>query len=395
MNEKIAQIAESLKSEVVQFLREIIAVPSPGGREEAVVKRIKEEMLKIGYDSVRVDPLGNLLGIIGSGERIIALDGHCDTVGVGNPDNWQWDPFEGDYRDHIIYGRGACDQKGGLASAIYAGKILKEIGVPAGVSLLVVASVLEEDYEGLCWQYILKNSHIRPEVVLLTEPGNLEIKIGQRGRMEMKVKTRGVSCHGSAPDRGENAIYKIAPIIRDIQQLNKRLQSTSILGKGTITATEVSSTAPSLCAVADSAVLHLDRRLTEGETMETCLKEIENLPSVKAVDAQVTMPEYQVKSYTGLIVPLKAYYPMWVMDRAHPVVQRAQKAYEKQFSKKVPVGTWDFSTNGVAIKGMFDIPTIGFGPGREELAHTPGEHIHEDDLIRAMEFYAAFVSDFK
>jgi putative selenium metabolism hydrolase len=394
MQEKIAQIARSLKNDVVKFLREIIAVPSLGGREEAVVRRIKEEMLKIGYDKVWVDPLGNLMGIIGSGERIIALDGHCDTVGIGNPDNWQWDPFEGKYRDHIIYGRGACDQKGGLASAVYAGKILNEIGVPDGVSLLVVASVLEEDYEGLCWQYILKNSNIKPEVVLLTEPGNLEIKIGQRGRMEMKVKTRGVSCHGSAPDRGENAIYKIAPIIRDIQQLDKKLQSSSILGKGTIAATEVSSTAPSLCAVADSAVLHLDRRLTEGETMETCLKEIENLPSVKAVDARVTTPEHQVKSYTGLIYPIKAYYPMWVMDRAHPLVQGALGVYEKQFAQKAPVGVWNFSTNGVAIKGMFDIPTIGFGPGREELAHTPGEHIHEDELIRAMEFYAAFVRNF-
>ncbi len=394
MKEKIAQMAESLKGEVVQFLREIISIPSLDGQEEAVVQRIKEKMLKIGYDKVWIDPLGNLMGIIGSGDRIIALDGHCDTVGVGNLDNWQCDPFAGDYRDHIIYGRGACDQKGGLASAVYTGKILKEIGIPAGISLLVVASVLEEDYEGLCWQYILKNSNIKPEVVLLTEPSNLEIKIGQRGRMEMKVKTKGVSCHGSAPDRGENAIYKIAPIIQDIEQFNKKLHSTSVLGKGTITITEVSSTAPSLCAVADSATLHLDRRLTEGDTMESCLKEIENLLAVKAVDARVTTPEYEVKSYTGLIYPIKAYYPIWLMNREHPLVRRAQGAYEKQFAQKAPVGVWDFSTNGVAIKGMFDIPTIGFGPGREEFAHTSGEHIHEDELIRAMEFYAAFVHEY-
>lgn len=394
LKEKISQIAESFRNDVVNFLREIIAVPSLNGHEEAVVERIKAEMLKIGYDKVWSDPLGNLMGIIGSGDRIIALDGHCDTVGVGNADNWHCDPFKGDYRNHIIYGRGACDQKGGLASAIYAGKIIKEIGIPSGVSLLVVASVLEEDYEGLCWHYILENNKIKPEVVLLTEPSNLQIKIGQRGRIEVKVQAVGISCHGSAPDRGENAIYKIAPIIQDIEQLNQKFQSTpgtSILGKATITATNVCSTAPSLCAVADSAVLHLDRRLTAGDTMDTCLKEIEELPAVKAVKAGVFMPEYKVQSYTGLIYPCQAYYPMWLMEKGHPAVQKAIRAYEKQFVQKAPVGVWDFSTNGVAIKGMYDIPTIGFGPGREEFAHKPDEQIHEDELIRAMEFYAAFV----
>ena len=193
MRRRIAQIAESLKEDVVKFLREIIAIPSMSGKEEVVIQRIKKEMEKIGYHNIRIDPLGNLLGIIGSGNRIIALDGHCDTVGVGNPDTWEFDPFKGEYHDNIIYGRGASDQKGGLASAIYAGRVLKEIGIPDNISLLVTASVLEEDFEGLCWQYILDEDTIKPEAVVLTEPSNREIRIGQRGRMEMKVKTRGIS----------------------------------------------------------------------------------------------------------------------------------------------------------------------------------------------------------
>ncbi|MCU0287314.1 MAG: YgeY family selenium metabolism-linked hydrolase [Acidobacteria bacterium] len=391
MKEKITQITGSIRKDLVGFLREIIAIPSMNGHEEAVIQRIKAEMHKIGYDKVWIDPLGNLMGMIGSGERIIALDGHCDTVGIGNTANWQCDPFKGDYRDQIIYGRGACDQKGGLASAIYAGKVLKETGIPAGISVLVVASVLEEDYEGLCWHYILKNSKIKPEAVLLTEPSNLQIKIGQRGRIEVKVQTKGISCHSSAPDRGENAIYKIAPIIQEIEQLNKKLQSPSLLGRGTITISEVCSTTPSLCAVADSATIHIDRRLTEGDTLDDCLSEIKNLPSVKAANAQVTMPEYNVKSYTGIVYPFKAYFPMWLMETDHPLIQKATQAYEKQFAQKAPVGVWDFSTNGIAIKGMFDIPTIGFGPGREEFAHKPDEQIHENDLIKAVEFYAAFI----
>jgi putative selenium metabolism hydrolase len=391
MKEKIERMAESLKKDMVIFLRDIIAIPSISGKEEAVIQRMKTEMEKLGYHKIRIDPMGNLMGTLGSGKRLIAVDGHCDTVDVGNPETWEHDPFKGDYRDGIIYGRGACDQKGGLASAIYAGKILLETGLPPDISLLVTASVLEEDFEGLCWRYILNEEKIRPEAVLLTEPSNLQIKIGQRGRMEMKVKTRGISCHGSAPERGENAIYKMAPIIRDIEQLNKKLHSQSILGKGTITATDVRSTAPSLCAVADSATLHLDRRLSEGETMETSVGEVLNLPSVKAVDAVVTVPEYNVKSYAGLDYPVKAYYPMWLMERDHPLVQCAERAYNEHFSSDAEVGVWDFSTNGVETKGVFDIPTIGFGPGKEEFAHTPYDQVSENDLLEAMKFYAAFI----
>jgi putative selenium metabolism hydrolase len=348
-------------------------------------------MEKLAYQKVRVDGLGNLSGIIGSGSRIIALDGHCDTVDVGSLDNWDCDPFKGKYEDGVIYGRGASDQKGGLASALYAGKIVKEIGLPADTSLLVVASVLEEDFEGLCWKYILEESDIKPEAVLLTEPSSLGIRFGQRGRMEIKVNTRGVSCHGSAPERGENAIYKIAPVILDIKELNKGLHSQSILGKGSVTITDVRSAAPSLCAVPDSAALHLDRRLSEGETLESSLNEVLNLQSVKAANARVTVPEYQVRAYTGSVFPVNAYYPMWLMEKDHPLVECAKDAYRRQFAGEPDTGVWKFSTNGVVTKGMFDIPTIGFGPGDEKYAHTPFDQVRELDLVKAMEFYAAFV----
>lgn len=394
MKKKIAKIAKSLKGELVTFLREIIAIPSPSGKEEAVVKRIKEEMKKIGFKQIRVDPLGNVMGTIGSGKRIIAVDGHCDTVGVGNPDSWEFDPFKGKYQDGIIYGRGASDQKGGLAAAIYAGKVLKEIGIPGDITFLVVASVLEEDYEGFCWYYILEEDKIKPEVLLLTEPSNLGIMIGQRGRMEIKVETTGISCHGSAPERGENAIYKIAPVIRDIEKLNEVLPARGILGKGTVTVTDVRSSAPSLCAVADSAVIHLDRRLGEKETMETSVAEIAALESVKDANAKILVPEYNIKSYTGLVYPIKSYYPMWVMERDHPLVQAAEKAYNNQFSENANVGTWQFSTNGVVTKGVFNIPTIGFGPGKEEFAHTANDQVPEQDLVKAVEFYTALVLEY-
>ena len=391
MKEKISKLSKACRDNVIEFLRDIISIPSVSGKEGEVVERIRQEMERLGYDKVWMDSLGNLFGQIGSGKRILVIDGHCDTVDVGNSDNWNVDPFRGDYRDGIIYGRGAADQKGGLASAIYAGSILKQMGMPEDTTLLVVASILEEDFEGLSWQHIVEQDDVRPEAVLLTEPSSLGIRIGQRGRMEMKVNTQGVSCHGSAPERGENAIYRAGPIIQDIEKLNHRLSSKSILGKGSITITDIRSTAPSLCAVADSATLHLDRRLTEGESMESAFREIATLPSVKSASARVSIPEYEVISHTGLKIPIKAYYPMWLMDADHSLVKTAVHAYESQFNEKADVGVWVFSTNGVATKGLFDIPTIGFGPGEEQYAHTPRDQVRADDLVKSVAFYVSFV----
>ena len=391
MKNKIASIAASMRDEITEFVREIVRIPSLSGEEGEVIERIKEEMIGVGYEEVSVDPMGNLVGRIGSGARILAMDGHCDTVGVGNMDTWEVDPYAAELRDGVIFGRGAVDQKGGLASAIYAGRIIREIGVPEDLSLMVVASVYEEEVEGLSWQYIIRESGIRPEAVLLTEPTDMRICIGQRGRLEMKVMVSGISSHGSAPDRGVNAIYRIAPIIQEVEKLHERLEGNSILGKGSITVTDVRSTSPCLCAVADSSTIHLDRRLTEGETVESAVRQVENLPSIGISEAVVTVPEYEIKSHTGFVYPIEACYPMWIMDQSNPLVTLASAAFLAQFGREPDVGVWDFSTNGVATKGMFDIPTIGFGPGEEKYAHTPEDQVKVDDLVEAMELYAAFV----
>jgi putative selenium metabolism hydrolase len=391
MNEQIRSAAESLRDEMASFLREVIAIPSVCGNEGSVIERMKQAMKDFGFDEVHVDGFGNLLGRIGAGDKLIAIDGHADTVDVGNPDNWEVDPFEGALRDGVIYGRGATDQKSGLVSAIFAGRILKEIGVPPDVSVLVVASVYEEDLEGLCWRYIIEEDGVVPAAVLLTEPTNLRICTGQRGRMEIKVKTQGLSCHGSAPERGVNAVYKMAPIIKDVAALHERLESPSILGKGSVTISDVQSTAPSLCAVADSCTIHLDRRLTEGETLETAVQEIKDLPSVRENGAEVWVPKYEATTHTGLVYPSEAYFPAWLMESSHPLIQVAEEAYVAQFGQKAEVGVWQFSTNGVSTKGIHDIPSIGFGPAPEEYAHTPKDQVKVDDLVQATAFYVAFI----
>jgi putative selenium metabolism hydrolase len=391
MRDIIHSSAESLREEMKDLLREIIAIPSPCGMERDVVERLRLAMTELGYDEVRVDAMGNLLGRIGSGPRLVAIDGHCDTVGVGDPHGWAVDPFGAEFRDGVVFGRGAVDQKGGLTAALFAGKILNEIGVPSELSLLVVASIYEEDVEGVCWQHLVMDEKIAPEVVLLTEPTDLEIKLGQRGRMEMRVKTRGRSCHGSAPERGDNAIYKMTPIIKEIEALHQRLESPSVLGKGSITVTEVRSTAPSLCAVPDSATIHLDRRLSEEETLESAMREVRSLPAVKAASAEVTIPRYNITTFTGYERLVEAYYPTWLMGKNDPVVRTAAEAFRKQFAADATLGVWRFSTNGVATKGMYGIPTLGFGPGQEEHAHTAGDQVRLDDVVLAAEFYTAFI----
>lgn len=383
--------AKALEAELSGFMQAIIRIPSLSSKEGSVIERIRAEMLRVGFDEVTVDPMGNLIGRIGSGPYIIALDGHADTVDTGDLSLWNRDPHSGDIEDGILYGRGASDQKGGIASAVYAGALLKKAGVPDNITLYVTATVQEEDCDGLCWQYIVKEGGLRPDLVVITEPTSLRIYRGQRGRMEMEVRTAGISCHGSAPERGVNAVYKMAAIIADIEKLNEELEPREPLGKGTVTISDIRSTSPSLCAVADSCTIHLDRRLTVGETEASSVAEILALPSVQAAGATVTVLDYAVPSHTGLTYPTRKYYPTWDIDEDDPAVLTAKDAYQAVFGTEPETGFWTFSTNGVAIAGMHGIQSFGFGPGHEHFAHAPNEQVEIEHLVRCTAFYTALV----
>jgi putative selenium metabolism hydrolase len=394
MTSKYYDDAMNVKADLIRFMQDIIRIPSLSSEEGAVIQRIRDEMLRLDYDEITVDPMGNLLGRIGSGPRVIALDGHVDTVDVGDPSLWDRDPHSGDIEDGILYGRGTSDMKGGVASSVYAGAILKNRGIPDEVTLYVTATVQEEDCDGLCWQYIVNEDGLRPDLVVITEPTSLRIYRGHRGRMELEVHTSGVSCHGSAPERGINAVYKMAGIIADIEKLNERLEPRDPLGKGTVTISNIRSTSPSLCAVADGCTIHLDRRLTMDETEDTSVAEILALPSVQDAEATVTVLDYAVPSYSGLAYPTRKYYPTWETPESEPAVQAARTAYRQAFGEEPEVGYWTFSTNGVATAGMHDIPTIGFGPGHEHFAHAPNEQTEIEHLVCCTAFYTALVDTF-
>lgn len=386
---QILKYAEKYKQDMANFLRDMIRIPSESCDEEKVILRIKEEMEKVGFDKIEIDPMGNILGYIGHGKHLIAMDAHIDTVGIGEIKNWEYDPYEGYEDDEIILGRGGSDQEGGMAAMVYAGKIIKDLGLEDDYTLLITGTVQEEDCDGLCWQYIIEEDKIKPEFVVITEPTSCNIYRGHRGRMEIKVSTHGISCHGSAPERGDNAIYKMAPILLDLEKLNDRLLENDFLGKGTLTVSEVFYSSPSRCAVADGCTISIDRRLTDGETWESALDEIRALPSVQKVGAIVEMYEYARPSYTGLVYPTKSYFPTWVLPEDHVVTQSAVDAFKNLFNEKPLVDKWTFSTNAVSIMGRHNIPCVGFGPGHEDQAHAPNEKTWKSELVKAAAMYAA------
>ncbi|MCH8124991.1 YgeY family selenium metabolism-linked hydrolase [candidate division KSB1 bacterium] len=395
MNYDFLKLAKELEQDCLNFLLELIAIKSMCSEEKNVIQRINQEMEKLEYDDITIDPMGNILGRVGNGPIKIALDAHVDTVDVGNLSLWETDPFKGVIKNRIVYGRGAGDMKGALASIVYAGGLIKKLGLTDGISLYITGTVMEEDCDGLCWQYIAKEDKLRPDCVVIAEPTNLNIHRGQRGRMDIQVVTKGISSHGAMPERGVNAIYKMAPIIADVEQLNHRLKQDEFLGKGTITISQIRSTSPSLNAVADGATIHIDRRLTAGETLESALNEIKSLPSVQQAEAEVIVPVYDTPSYTGLKYPTKKYFPTWVIEEDHYAIQSGVKAYQQVFGDHPIVDKWNFSTNGVATMGMLEIPTIGFGPGNEIYAHSPQDQVPVDHLHKAIAFYTAFPQHFK
>lgn len=425
---QIKAAAGGYQADMSRFLRDMIAIPSESCQEKGVVARIQAEMERLNFDKVEIDGLGNIIGWMGSGEKIIAIDSHIDTVGIGNLSNWTHDPYTGFENEQIIYGRGGSDQEGGMASAVYGAKIMKDLHlIPDGYRLMIVGSVQEEDCDGMCWQYICEKDGYKPEFVISTEPTDGGIYRGHRGRMEIKVEVRGVSCHGSAPERGDNAIYKMADILQDIRALNgndaeegtevkglvkmldptfnpEHFEDARFLGRGTCTVSEIFFTSPSRCAVADSCTISIDRRMTAGENWEGCLQEIRALPSVQKYGDQVTVSMYQYgrPSWTGEVFETACYFPTWINSEAAPHVQALKQAHLALYGPErlAPAGTeekrdrplidkWTFSTNGVAIQGRYGIPCVGFGPGAESQAHAPNEITWKQDLAVCAAVYAA------
>jgi putative selenium metabolism hydrolase len=371
------------------FLQDMVRIPSFSCQEEAVAERLAAEMRAVGFDEVWTDRIGNVVGRIGPGSGPWLLyNGHMDTVGVGDPAAWTYDPFGAKIENGILYGRGATDMKGPLASLVYGAKVLIDHGVRLAGDLVVVGVVQEEPCEGYAMRVLVEEEGLRPDWVVLAEPTNLQVSRGQRGRIEMQVTVRGRSSHASAPERGENAIYGAARIIFSLELLADTLVEDSFLGKGTLAVTHIESTAGSKNVIPDRCTFVVDRRLTLGETEARALAEVRGIIAREEIHAEVCLAEFDYSSYTGYPCHDIEHYPAWVIPANHGLVQATARAVRAIVGERPAIGKWDFSTDGTYTMGVAGIPTVGIGPGEETQVHTADEHIRLADCYAAAQIYA-------
>ena len=388
----ILEKAKKYRDWTAENLGAMIRVPGFSCTEKERIAVIRKMCEEAGMEEIFVDGLGSLLGRVGNGPKKLVIDAHIDTVGIGDPSQWKLPPHSGLVKDGLVHGRGASDQLGGAASMITAARILKEAGYAGGYSVWFAFTTTEEDCDGLCWKHLIEVEGFKPDLAVSTEPTSCRLYRGHRGRMEIQIDIKGISCHGSAPERGESAAYKAARAALALESLNARLKpdDDGFLGKGTITVSQIKVQGPSQCAVPDQAMLYCDRRLTWGEDDKLAISQVEDALRGAGVDKfTVKMPEYTQAAYTGKIYPQELYFPTWKIPADHALVRSGVAAHQGLWGSAPVVDKWTFSTNCVAICGRHKIPCIGFGPGDESQAHAPNEINRVDDLEKAAAFYAA------
>lgn len=378
------------RDDIITFLREICAIPSMESQIREVGERVEAEMKKLGFDEVWWDRMGNVVGRIGDGPIKLLYDSHIDTVGIGDPAEWQWDPFQGKIENGVFFARGACDEKGSTPGMIYGLALAKELGLLDGITAYYFGN-MEEWNDGSAPDALYNVEGIKPDFVVIGEPTKMQVYRGQKGRVEIQVVAKGKSAHAAANHLGDNAIYKLTPIIDAISKLEPQFKDDPFLGNGRITVTDMKVSTPSINAVPNQATIFIDRRLTFGEDPQEELARIQQLIGDRS-DMEASILMYEEPSYTGFVYPLEKYYPAWAMAEDHPFVQAGQRAGELLWGSMPPSYKWNFSTNGIFWAGKAGIPSIGFGPGDEVHAHTVIDQVPLDDVVRATEWYALLPS---
>lgn len=374
-------------------MRDICAIPSMESQIGSVGERIQAEMRKLGYDEVRFDKMGNTLGRIGNGPKVLVYDSHIDTVGVGDRDTWKWDPFIGKVEDGRLYARGACDEKGSTPGMIHGLAIARDLGLLDGYTVYYFGN-MEEWCDGIAPnEFVEFDPKVRPDFVVIGEPTMMNVYRGHKGRVELKITAIGRSAHAAVHYTGDNAVYKMISIINLIRELDRRMRfglgKHPVLGNPSIAVTDVSARTNSLNAVPNQFTIYIDRRVTLSEPHDEVVNMIKGLiPDYLQKEILVEELFYDTPSYTGFKLPVSKYFPPWLQEENHPLVQAGLKTVQGLWGEDRPLGTWEFSTNGTYWAGKAGIPAIGFGPGDERLAHTPIENVPLNEVVDATEFYA-------
>jgi len=381
------------RDDIIKFMRDIVAIPSMEGQLKDVGERIQSEMRKLGFDEARFDKMGNTIGRIGNGPNVIVFDSHIDTVGVGDPSEWDWDPFVGKVEDGILYARGACDEKGSTPGMVYGMAFARDLGFLDGYTAYYFGN-MEEWCDGIAPNAFAEaDPKVKPDFVVIGEPTKMNVYRGHKGRIELKITASGRSAHAASHYLGDNAVYKMMAIITQIRELDRRMRFGMgyhpVQGFPSIAVTDVSARTASLNAVPDQFTIFIDRRITSNEPHDEVIEQIKGLiPDYLQEEILVEELFYDAPSYTGFVFPVAKFFPPFLLDDAHPLTQAGRRTIEALWGEKRTLGTWDFSTNGTYWAGKAGIPSIGFGPGDEKTAHMRNENVALDDVVLATEFYA-------
>ncbi len=381
-------LTPELQQELIGFARSLIRIKSFSGQEEEVIQFTAQKMKALGFDEVIIDRMGNVVGRIGNGERAILFDSHMDTVAVNDEGQWAHPPFGADLVDGRIYGRGSVDMKSGAAASIYAAVMARKLAYDSGKTIYVSCSVLEEECDGENLKHMFTQLEIQPHYVVICEPSDNRIVLGHKGKAQIAIRTRGVSAHSSAPEKGVNPVYGMAEIIQRIERANAEYMREEGF-KRTLAISRISSTSASINAVPSECEVYLDRRMIPGETKDGVRQEMDRL--VEGKNAAWQVGTLVRKSWTGMKVHYEPFHPAWQIDLRHPLAQACIAAYKESFGCQ-PAGYdfWDFSTNAVTPVSM-GIPTIGFGPGDKKLAHMRDESCPVQQIMDAFVFYARLI----
>jgi putative selenium metabolism hydrolase len=375
------------------FLRRLVQTPSPSTQESALADLVQTELSQLGISDVRRDSLGNVIARIGSGEGpTLVFNAHMDTVQATDAE-WPHAPFAAKLEDGVLYGLGACDTKGALAAMTYAAGHLAQAEMELRGQLVLAFVVQEETCEGLAMHTLAEEAALQPDWVILGDPTNMQISRGQRGRVLLKVTVHGQPSHAARPDLGQNAINAAARLIFGIDLLSAEMHDDPFLGPGSIAVTHIESQEASFHAIPDRCTFYVDRRLTLGETVNMALSEVERAIATENIPADVEVAEHTATSYTGALAQARQAFTPWALEPDHPFVATLSTAVQKTLGYQADLIHWPFSTTGVYTMGEAAIPTLGFGPGNPDHAHTVHDQVRLDDVARAAHVYAALAAD--
>lgn len=373
---------------LIEFYRQAVRTRSCSDEEGDMARLVTDRMRAWGFDEVFIDPAGNAVGRVGSGPRILHFDSHMDTVQAGDGSEWRHPPFSADLAEGMVWGRGSVDMKGGLAASVRAAAIARREGLLEGKTVYVTGSLCEEYCDGVCLEHFYRHSGVRPAACIICEPSDNTITLGHTGKVQARIITHGVSAHGSAPEKGINAVYEMAEIIRRVEALNRELQSRP--GGGTAVLSHISCTTASLNAVPSRCEIYIDRRLRLGETTAQVRAELDALTAGRR--ASWEPGTLRRRSWTGTELVYEPCHEPWRIPEDAPLTVACRAAYEAAFgAPPAGYGFWDFGTNAVAPVAM-GVPTIGFGPGDYKLAHMADERCDPGQVEDACRFYTHLIA---